>query len=115
MPEGRQLVTSDPGRPANHWGTISQFPRATPERIAAVRRTLPEIPDERLDRSQIPWRDSATGASYELLRGHLDLNAPSGVVAFTVSDGNILGLRLAGTGDESSSVHMGTLNDGSSR
>ena len=44
LPEGRRLETDDPGRPANHWGTISRFARATPERIRAARKALHEIP-----------------------------------------------------------------------
>jgi len=96
LPTGRRLETDDPGRPANHWGTISRFPRATPERIVAARKTLPEIPDERLDRTISPWSDSATGATYELVRGHLDLTAQAGAAAFTVSDGNILGCAQQG-------------------
>ena len=112
LPEGRRLDT-DGGQPPNYLGEISVFPRATPERVVAARRLLHEIPDERLDRTVTPWRDSATGETYERLRSYLDLGDPSGVIAFTISDGNILGLRRAGTADEATSVHIGNLTHGS--
>ena len=82
LPIGRRVDT-DTGHPDNHLGVISAFPRATPDSIAAARKTLPEAPDERLDRSTDPWTDRETGERYELLRSYLDLTAPSDVVAFT--------------------------------
>jgi len=81
LPTGRRLETDDPGRPANHWGTISRFPRATPERILAARKALHEIRAERLDRSVTTWRDSATGETDELSRGYLDVSDPAGAIA----------------------------------
>ena len=104
--------------PEGVFGNICQFPRATTARIEAARKNLPEIPDERIDRSVEPWRDRETGKEYDLVRSFLNIidPAPSGAVAFTVSDGWILGLRPPGWAGETSSVHVGNLtHDGSRR
>ena len=94
--------------------SISKFPRATPQRIAAARKNAREILDENLDRSTDPWTDRETGETYELVREFFNIVDPgaSGAVAFTVSDGNILGLRPAGYEDEVTSVHVGNLGGG---
>ena len=72
---------------------------------------MTEIPDERLDRSTDPWTDRETGETYELVRSYLNIVDPasSGAVAFTVSDGNLVGLRLAGNEEEITSVFVGNL------
>ena len=48
------------------------------------------------------------------MKSYFNIVAPaeSGAVAFTISDGNILGLRPAGYQDESTSVHVGNLGGG---
>ena len=93
---------------------ISRFPRATAKRIEAARKYIREIPDERLDRSVDPWRDRETGEEFELVRSHFNIVDPasSGAVAFTVSDGNLLGLRPAEYDDEATSVFVGNLGGG---
>ena len=49
--------------------SVSQFPRATPQRIEAARKNVREVLDENLDRSVEPWRDVETGEELELVRG----------------------------------------------
>ena len=100
------------------FGNINQFPRATAQRVEAARENLPEIPDERLNRYTSPWTDRETGETYELVRGFLNIidPAPSHAVAFTVSDGWILGLRPGNYEEVPRSVHVGNLtHDGSRR
>ena len=111
LPEGRRLAEPGDALPAGVVFNISQFPRATPQRIEAARKNVPEISDERLDRSTDPWTDRETGETYELVREFFNIVDPgaSGAVAFTVSDGNILGLRPAGYEETPTSVHIGTL------
>ena len=93
------------------FGNISPFARATEQRVEAASRNLPEIPDERIDRSTDPWTDRETGETYELVRGFFDILLPaaSGAVAFTVSDGWILGLRPGNYEEVPTSVHVGNL------
>lgn len=102
-------VLEDVERPKGF--VISKFPQATKERIEAARQNVPEIPDERIDRSTDPWTDRETGGAYELVREFFNIVDPaaSGAVAFTVSDGNILGLRPAGYEQVATSVHVGNL------
>ena len=52
-------VLEDVERPKGF--VISKFPQATKERIEAARQNVPEIPDERIDRSTDPWTDRETG------------------------------------------------------
>ena len=115
LPEGRRLDESGEDRLADGVVfNISRFPRATAKRIEAARKYIREIPDERLDRSVDPWRDRETGEEFELVRSHLNIVDPasSGAVAFTVSDGNLLGLRPAEYDDEATSVFVGNLGGG---
>ncbi len=111
VPEGRVLDQTGGAYAEGVFGNISQFPRATPQRIEAARKYMSEIPDERLDRSTDPWRDRETGEEFELIRGFLNIVDPasSGAVAFTVSDGNLLGLRPAGYAAEITSMFVGNL------
>ena len=63
LPTGRVLGRGHVDRlPRGRVFNISRFPRATAARIAAARTNLPEIPDERIDRSVDPWVDRETGA-----------------------------------------------------
>jgi hypothetical protein len=96
LPEGRRLVQDgDDGLADGVVFSVSRFPRVTAKRVEAAREFAREIPDERLDRSTDPWRDRETGEEFELVRSWFNIVDPasSGAVAFTVSDGNILGLR----------------------
>ncbi len=52
VPTARRLDSETDEHPKGWFGTLSQFPRATPKRIEAVRKNVTEIPDERLDRSE---------------------------------------------------------------
>ena len=117
LPEGRRLEQPGGGLEAGVFGNISQFPRATDERVEAARKNAREIPDERLDRTVDPWRDRETGEEFELVRSYFNIVDPasSGAVAFTVSDGNILGLCPARYEEEATSVHVGNLTHGGSR
>ena len=115
VPTGRRLDLDTDDRLADGVAfSISRFPRATKQRVEAARKNAREIPDERIDRSTDPWRDRETGEEFELVKSYFNIVAPaeSGAVAFTISDGNILGLRPAGYEDESTSVHVGNLGGG---
>ena len=94
--------------------SISMFPRATPKRIEAARKNIREIPDERIDRSTDPWTDKETGEQFELVKSHFNIVDPasSGAVAFTISDGNLLGLKPAGYEPEITSTFVGNLSGG---
>ena len=109
LPTGRRLDDVNTGHSGPPTFTISKFPRATPQRIEAARKNLPEIPDERIDRSTDPWTDRETGETYELVREFFNIVDPgaSGAVAFTISDGNLLGLRSAGYEEQVTTVHVG--------
>ena len=115
LPEGRMLDVEGGDRLAEGVVfNISMFPRATAKRIEAARKYIREIPDERLDRSTDPWTDKETGEEFELVKSYFNIVDPasSGAVAFTVSDGNLLGLRPAGYEDEITSVFVGNLGGG---
>ena len=116
LPEGRLLVDED-GEDRYAEGvvfTISQFPRATAKRIEAARKYVREIPDERLDRTTDPWTDRETGEAFELVKSHFNIVDPatSGAVAFTISDGNILGLRPSPYEEPVTSTFVGNLGGG---
>ena len=115
VPTGRRLEQDTDDRlPDGVTFSISRFPRATPKRVAAARKNAREIPDERLDRSVDPWRDRETGEEYEMVRSFFNIVAPeeSGAVAFTISDGNIVGLAAVGHEPESKSTFIGNLGGG---
>ena len=103
LPTGRRL--DQPTGP-DGVGSISMFPRATPERVHAMRQRLPEVT---LDRRADPWTDES-GREYELVRGLLDISDPAsrGATAFEVTaDAWIVPLRPAGTVEEVRSVRVG--------
>jgi hypothetical protein len=55
LPEGRLLDEGGDDRYADGVvANISMFPRATAQRVEAVRKNVREIPDERIDRSVDP-------------------------------------------------------------
>ena len=114
LPTGRLLDVDSGGYPEGAVGNICPLPRAISQRVEMMRKRLPEVSDENLDRSVHPWVDTETGETYELIRGHLDVIAPesSGAVAFVVSDGWIVGLREAGTEQKVESVFIGNLGGG---
>ena len=115
LPDGRRLEEDGDDRlDAGTVFNISRFPRATPKRVEAARKYIREIPDERIDRTTDPWTDKETGEQFELVKSHFNIVDPaaSGAVAFTVSDGNLLGLRAAGHEDETTSVFVGNLSGG---
>ena len=90
------------------------FPSATAARIEAARKNVREVLEEDLDRTTDPWTDKATGERLELVRSYFNIIDPaeSGAVAFTISDGNILGLRPAGYEHRSQSTFVGNLGGG---
>ena len=109
LPEGRRLDEPSDGLSKGVVFNISKFPRATPQRVAAARKNAREVLDENLDRSTDPWTDRETGETYELVREFFNIVDPgaSGAVAFTISDGNLLGLRSAGYEEQVTTVHVG--------
>ena len=115
LPEGRMLDVEDGDRLAEGVVfNISMFPHATPKRVEAARKYIREIPDERIDRTTDPWTDKETGEQFELVKSHFNIVDPasSGAVAFTISDGNLLGLRPARYEPEITSTFVGNLGGG---
>jgi hypothetical protein len=114
LPTARRLEKDTDGLADDVVFSVSQFPRATPQRIEAARKNVREVLDENLDRSVEPWRDVEMGEELELVRGWFNIVAPeeSGAVAFCVSDGNILGLRRAGYEHPVKSQFVGNLGSG---
>ena len=111
LPEGRRLDPPGGGLGDRVFGNINQFPRATEQRVEAVRKNLPEITEANLDRTTDPWTDRTTGEGYKLIRGFLDIIDPatSNATAFVISDGWIVGLRPAGFEEEAKFVFVGNM------
>ncbi len=114
VPTERRLEQDSDGLPDGVTFSVSRFPHATKARIAAARKNVREVLDENLDRTTDPWTDRETGEAYEMVRGFFNIVAPaeSGAVAFTVSDGNIIGLRPAGYDGDTTSTFIGNLGGG---
>ena len=114
LPTARRLEQDSDGYADGVVFSVSMFPRATAARIEAARRNVREVLEENLDRTTDPWTDKATGERLELVRSYFNIIDPaeSGAVAFTISDGNILGLRPSGYEQPVTSQFVGNLGGG---
>ena len=117
VPVGRRLdANRGDGYADGVFGIVSRFPRATKRRSASTQhaRTSARFPTSAWTVPSTLGVIVETGETFELVRSYFNIIDPaeSGATAFVVSDGNLLGLRPAGTEEEVKSVFVGNLTNG---